>query len=131
MGLASEKAELYNEAITALKLYLATNPESANVRKAQDQIYIIEAKKEKAAKESSPAAIAEKKKNEEEEFIKKLNGSKWWRVDTEGAKGNRFYLKIEETNLYHCFYNATYGYNVCNWNEGKLSGKQLSASHNN
>ncbi|MFH1075775.1 MAG: hypothetical protein V1753_02885 [Pseudomonadota bacterium] len=78
-GLAYEAAQQYNEAINALKLFIVASPDSEKARKAQDEIYIIEAKKEKAAKESSPQAAAAKKRQTEEDFIKKLNGVRFVR----------------------------------------------------
>lgn len=77
MGLAYEAAQQYTEAIDALKLYVVANPDSEKSRKAQDEIYIIEAKKEKAAKESSPEVVAAKKQNESEALLKKLNGARF------------------------------------------------------
>lgn len=75
LGFVLELAGRFDEAISAFKLYIATNPPDS--RQAQDKIYAIEAKKEISAKESSPEVIAEKKKNEEDEFIKKLNGARY------------------------------------------------------
>ncbi len=61
MGILLEQVGRYDEAISALKLYIATGPPDA--RAAQNKIYQIEAEKKLAAQESSPAAIAEKKKS--------------------------------------------------------------------
>jgi tetratricopeptide (TPR) repeat protein len=77
MGLAYEAAQHYAEAIDTLKLYIAANPDSEKSRKAQDEIYIIEAKKEKTAKESSPEALAARKRNEFEAWLKKLDGARF------------------------------------------------------
>jgi tetratricopeptide (TPR) repeat protein len=77
MGMALKAAERYSEAINALRLYIAANPDSDNARKAQDEIYIIEAKKEKTAKESSPEAIATKKHNEFEALLRKIDGRRY------------------------------------------------------
>ena len=44
LGLASESAEQYEEAIAALKLYLLTRPKESDARNAQDEIYVVEAK---------------------------------------------------------------------------------------
>ena len=50
MGLALESSKRYDEAIAALKLFIATNPKDDVMRKAQDEIYKIEARAQKAAK---------------------------------------------------------------------------------
>lgn len=50
IGMALEAAQQYDEAIAALKLYLATNPGDEYARRGQNEIYKIEAKKEKASK---------------------------------------------------------------------------------
>jgi membrane-associated protease RseP (regulator of RpoE activity) len=55
LGLALEAAQRYDEATSALKLYLATNPAEANARAAQDEIYKIDAKRQLAAKEKAEA----------------------------------------------------------------------------
>ncbi len=77
LGMALKAAERYSEAINALKLYIAANPDSDNARKAQDEIYIIEAKKEKAAKELSPEAMAKKKQSEYDAWLKSLDGARF------------------------------------------------------
>jgi tetratricopeptide (TPR) repeat protein len=45
LGLAFRGAQRYDDAIAALKLYLATNPGKDKARATQDEIYRIEAKK--------------------------------------------------------------------------------------
>lgn len=88
MGMAYEAAQQYAEAINELKLYVVANPDSEKSRKAQDEIYIIEAKTEKAAKESSPEAVAAKKQNEYEAWLKKINGTRFvWHYDTGWGPG--------------------------------------------
>ena len=79
-GLTLEAAQRYDEAITYIKLYTATNPGIERTRAAQDEIYKIEAKKKlagKAAKESSPQAIAAKKQKEHEDWLKKIDGRRY------------------------------------------------------
>jgi tetratricopeptide (TPR) repeat protein len=44
LGLASESAEQYEEAIAALRLYILTRPKQSDARNAQDEIYVVEAK---------------------------------------------------------------------------------------
>ena len=78
MGMALEAAQRYDEAISSLKLFIAANPGGGDARKARDEIYIIEAKQEKAAKEaaeaSSPEAIAARKQQEFEDLLRKIDG---------------------------------------------------------
>ena len=50
LGMALQAAQEYAEAIRALKLYIVTNPGEELSRRAQNEIYKIEAKQEKAAK---------------------------------------------------------------------------------
>jgi tetratricopeptide (TPR) repeat protein len=56
MGLALETAQRYDEAIEALKLFMATKPRGAVLRQAQDEIYKIEAKRDRAEKDRESAA---------------------------------------------------------------------------
>ena len=85
MGLAYEEAQQYAEAINALKLYVVANPDSEKARKAQDEIYIIEAKKEKAAKESSPQAVAAREQKKSDDWLKKLDGRRYFLDDPGGG----------------------------------------------
>jgi tetratricopeptide (TPR) repeat protein len=45
LGIAAKGAQRYDDAIAALKLYIATNPGRNKARATQDEIYKIEAKK--------------------------------------------------------------------------------------
>lgn len=54
-GLALETAQRYDEAIALLRLFMATRPQDDVLRQAQDEIYKIEAKREKAAKDKVDA----------------------------------------------------------------------------
>ncbi len=105
-GLALELDGRFDDAENAFKLYIATNPGESEIRKAQDKIYEIPAKKElleaeKAAEqqrkyEASPEGIAEKHHKADEEFIRNLNGAHYivrldngghnpgWAIDIEG-----------------------------------------------
>lgn len=66
LGMALQAAQQYDEAIKALKLYIATNPGEDLSRRTQNEIYKVEAKQEKAAKEKTAAEkqtrVKEKKK---------------------------------------------------------------------
>ena len=88
MGLALETAQRYDDAIASLKLFMATNPQDEVLRKAQDEIYKIEAKAQKAAKDKELAArkavedkraqqedVEAKKAREQQDFLKKIDGT--------------------------------------------------------
>jgi tetratricopeptide (TPR) repeat protein len=45
LGIAAKAAQRYDDAVAALKLYIATNPGRGKARATQDEIYKIEAKK--------------------------------------------------------------------------------------
>ena len=60
MGLALETAQRYDDAIASLKLFMATKPQDEVLRKAQDEIYKIEAKAQKAAKDAEAKAKEKK-----------------------------------------------------------------------
>jgi tetratricopeptide (TPR) repeat protein len=75
LGLALEAAQRYDEAISALKLYIATSPGEEKMRSAQDEIYKIEAKKKLIAKEKAELvakATAEARARAEAEAKAKL-----------------------------------------------------------
>ena len=91
-GMLLEAAGRYDEAMSALKLYIATNPGEEKARGAQDEIYIIEAKQKKAAKEaeakareSSPEAVAAQQQNKFEEWLKKLDGRRYTYPNSENG----------------------------------------------
>jgi len=90
LGLALEAAQRYDEAITYIKLYMATNPGNERARAAQDEIYKIEAKAQKAMKDKELAAkkmaeekraqqedAAAKKAREQGEFLRRINGARY------------------------------------------------------
>lgn len=56
IGLALEAARRYDEAVTYIKLYMATNPGDERIRAAQDELYKIEAKKKLLAREKADTA---------------------------------------------------------------------------
>jgi hypothetical protein len=66
---ALEMAGRYAEAISALKLYLASNPKDA--RKAQDRIYLIEGEQERAAVEQKARAQKEAEERAQQQAAQK------------------------------------------------------------
>jgi tetratricopeptide (TPR) repeat protein len=77
LGMALQAAQQYDEAIRMLKLYIAGNPGEELTRRTQNEIYKIEARREKAVNESSPAAISAKKQKEYEAWLKKIDGRRY------------------------------------------------------
>jgi tetratricopeptide (TPR) repeat protein len=55
LGMSLQAAQEYDEAIKYLRLYIATSPGEELSRRAQNEIYKVEAKQEKAAKERTAA----------------------------------------------------------------------------
>jgi tetratricopeptide (TPR) repeat protein len=85
MGLAQETAQRYDEAIASLKLFMAAKPQDEVLRKTQDEIYKIEAKRDKAAKvakakakEPSPEAVAAREQHTFEDLLKKIDGRRYF-----------------------------------------------------
>lgn len=82
-ALAWEAAGNYEKAIINLKLYLLFKLPEADARAAQDKIYAIEAKQEKAAKakeeENSPQAVAARQQQSFEELLRKIDGRRYTR----------------------------------------------------
>ena len=79
LGMTLETAERYDEAIAALKLYMVSAPGEELARKAQDEIYKIEAEMEKAeherrAQETAAEAkrVAEAHKQEGRDVLARL-----------------------------------------------------------
>jgi tetratricopeptide (TPR) repeat protein len=77
LGISQDKAGVYAEAITNLKLYLMAEPDAGDAEAVKGLIYEIEYRQEKAEKESSPEAIAAKKQKEYEEWLRKLDGARF------------------------------------------------------
>jgi tetratricopeptide (TPR) repeat protein len=73
-AVALELAGQFDEAVNALKLYIATNPNEGESRKAQDKIYEIGAKKKIAASEKTGISS---KQNAFEELLKKIDGRRY------------------------------------------------------
>jgi tetratricopeptide (TPR) repeat protein len=101
LGIAQDKAGLYDKAIKNLNLYMVAAQNAPDVKAVEKLIYEIEYRQEKAAKESSPEAKVKKKQKDEEEFIKSLNGALYQLretykygasdVDTWEIRGNRIF----------------------------------------
>jgi len=80
LGLALEAAQRHDEAIRALKLYIASGPGEEKTRAAQDEIYKIEAKKKLAAREredSSPQAVVAREQKKADDWLKKVTGRRY------------------------------------------------------
>jgi hypothetical protein len=88
LSVALKGAELYNEAINALKLYLLSGPSEKDARQAQDQIYVLEAKKKKQT-ESHTAALQKEAEAREKARTPSLAG--YWR----DSISSRYLLKVE------------------------------------
>lgn len=79
-AVALDLANRFDEAMNALKLYIATNPGEDESRKAQDRIYEIGAKKIIAAREKeepSPQTVADREQSKFDEWLRKLDGRRY------------------------------------------------------
>jgi tetratricopeptide (TPR) repeat protein len=79
LGMTLQAAQQYDEAIKALKLYIATNPGEELSRRARNEIYKIEAKQEKAAKEKT-ASVTQARVEEKKKGLRDLAGN-WYRKE--------------------------------------------------
>jgi tetratricopeptide (TPR) repeat protein len=80
LGMALEAAQRYDEAISALKLYITSGLGEEKMRAAQDEIYKIEGMKKLAAREreeSFPQAVAAREQNKFEELLRKIDGRRY------------------------------------------------------
>jgi hypothetical protein len=76
LGVALEVAGRYEDAKKALKLYLLSHPGEDESRKAQDEIYRIEAKEDSVArKQREEEAVARRKQQEEADATQKARES--------------------------------------------------------
>lgn len=98
-AVALDLANRLDEAVNALKLYIASNPEEDETRKAQDRIYEIGAKKIIAARERreepSPQTVADREQSKFDEWLRKLDGRRYTLVGrdftvTIDIRGNMF-----------------------------------------
>jgi hypothetical protein len=89
-ALAWEAAGDYDKAIVNVKLYLLFKLPDSDARTAQDKIYALEAKQEKAAKakeeENSPQAVAAREQQSFQDLLKKMDGRRYI-VDTDTSIG--------------------------------------------
>lgn len=104
MGITLEQVGRYDEAISALKLYIATNPPDA--RTAQDKIYEIEATKKLAQEDRAAEEAKEQAKRDAERRKQELYGwiiGSWnWEVI---FPSNKFQMRKEcsrEGNIIEC-----------------------------
>jgi tetratricopeptide (TPR) repeat protein len=77
LGVAQDKAGLYDAAIKNLKLYLLAAPDATDARQVKNLIYEVEYRRDKAAKESSPQAVAVRRQKEYEVWLRNLNGARY------------------------------------------------------
>jgi len=81
IALALEAAGDYASAISNIKLYLLFKLPDADARAAQDKIYAIEAKQEKATKakeeENSPQAVAAREQKKYDDLLRKIDGRRY------------------------------------------------------
>lgn len=86
-AVALDLANRFDEAMNALKLFIATNPGEDESRKAQDRIYEIGAKKIIATREReepSPQTVADREQGKFEEWLRKLDGRRYTLVGQDG-----------------------------------------------
>jgi tetratricopeptide (TPR) repeat protein len=75
LAVVQDKAGQYSQAVQNLKLYLLTNPPTADADAAKTLMDKIEYRQEKKAKESSPEADARRDQEKSEAFLRNLNGA--------------------------------------------------------
>jgi hypothetical protein len=80
-ALEQEAGGVYDWAIKNMKLYLLFKLSESDARAAQDKIYVLEAKQEKAAKaqeeENSPQAVAAREQKSFEDLLRKIDGRRY------------------------------------------------------
>jgi len=100
-ALVQEAAGVYDWAIKNLKLYLLFKLSDADARAAQDKIYGIEAKQEKAAKakeeEHSPQAAAAREQQSFQDLLKK--------IDHRNYRGSGVVITVYGRHIAWCFTN--------------------------
>ncbi|MFH1075774.1 MAG: hypothetical protein V1753_02880 [Pseudomonadota bacterium] len=80
LSIALKAAGRYDEAIAATRLFIATNPGEEMARKAQDEIYILEAKQKKTLSDKAklpPQAVAARELSKYEDWLSKINGRRY------------------------------------------------------
>jgi hypothetical protein len=93
-GVALELANHYDEAVSILKLYIATTPGVVELRKAQDKIYEIGAKKKISAQEnneSSPRTVTVRESSKFDDWLAKLDSRRYL---YQGSDGDRNVLDV-------------------------------------
>ena len=93
-AVALEISGQFDDAVNALKLYIATNPGESESRKAQDKIYEIGAKKKIAAQEkdpSAPKAVSLPPQNPFEDLLRKIDGRRY----TSRDRGRQVLLDVK------------------------------------
>jgi tetratricopeptide (TPR) repeat protein len=102
LALAAQAASRFDEGISALKLYLLTEPSPADARAGQDRIYAIEAKKELAAKSENDKRQEEERALRESEArnretLQRLVGQ--WRTMLPLASGRHLLSECDYYNF--------------------------------
>jgi tetratricopeptide (TPR) repeat protein len=81
LAIAQDKAGMYDEALTSLRLYLLTRPSSTDADWAEDLKSKVEYRKERIAKakeeENSPQAVAAREQKSFEDLLKKIDGRRY------------------------------------------------------
>lgn len=81
LAIAQDKAGMYDEALTSLRLYLLTRPSSTDADWAEDLKSKVEYRKERIAKakeeENSPQAVAAREQKSFEDLLRKIDGRRY------------------------------------------------------
>lgn len=101
LGVAAQTANRFDEAISAFRLYLLTQPPPDDLRAAQDRIYAVEGKKELTLRAENDARAREARAQEEREAanretLQRLVG--YWRTMLPLGSGRHL---LDECNFYN------------------------------
>jgi tetratricopeptide (TPR) repeat protein len=121
-AVALEHANQFDEAVEALKLYIASNPGEEESRKAQDKIYEIGAKKIIVAREreeASPKAVT-LERNKLDDLLDKIDGRTYSYRDDEG---NMHRLEVRGRTLVW----MVPGSPTLEWGRFEIRGREFTA----
>jgi tetratricopeptide (TPR) repeat protein len=86
LAIAQDKAGMYDEALTSLRLYLLTRPSSTDADWAEDLKSKVEYRKERIAKakeeENSPQAVAAREQKSFEDLLSRMDGRRYTGSDS-------------------------------------------------